>query len=71
MILVLEFHEEAFRPTPEAKDEKGVGEARFAPEIRDTLGIENKVSKEDSDSIADARSSTSIDQRRSGKEQWK
>ena len=70
MILVLEFHEEAFRPTPEAKDEKRVGEARFAPGIRDMLGID-RVSKEDSDSIADARSSTSIDQRRSGKEQWK
>ena len=71
MILVLEVHEEAFPPTPEVKGEKEVGEAKFAPVIRGTLGIEDRVSREDSDSIADARSSTSIDQQRSGKEQWK
>jgi len=71
VILLLEFHEEAFPPTPEERGERGVGEARFAPVIRDMSGIEDRVSREDSDSTADARLSTSIDQRRSGKEQWK
>ena len=71
VILLLVLHEEAFPPTPEARGGREADEAKFAPAIRDTSGIEDRVSKEDLDSTADARLSTSIDQRRSGKEQWK